>query len=107
MPLIACGSAVHGSLASPCAFACAALAHLCIAPDQVFFTRDGAKFPDLMHAFLPSPVNGLFQAWRTADILGQLPEAMNMVRRSCSFVIPTRLDCLLVDAGWIRKPAKQ
>ena len=51
-------------------------------PKQVFFIRDGAKFPDLMHAFLPSPVNGLFHAWRTADILGHLPEAMHMVRQS-------------------------
>ena len=93
----------YGSLASLCAFACGKTAEWCIVPDQVFFTRDGAKFPDLMHAFLPSPVNGLFQAWRTADILGQLPETMHMVRQSYIFAHhgATSLDRSALIAGWI------
>ena len=46
---------------------------------QVFFIRDAAQFPDLMHALSASPDTGVAEAWRTADLLSFHPEAMNMV----------------------------
>ena len=46
---------------------------------QVFFVRDGAQFPDLVHAARPSPVNRLSPGWRLADFFSWHPESMNIV----------------------------
>ena len=45
---------------------------------QVFFIRDGAQFPDLVHAAKASPLNNLAEAWRFADFLSFHPESMNI-----------------------------
>ncbi|CAK0787977.1 hypothetical protein CVIRNUC_011199 [Coccomyxa viridis] len=45
----------------------------------VFFVRDGAQFPDLVHSAKPSPVNRLSPGWRLADFLSWHPESMNIM----------------------------
>ena len=49
---------------------------------QVFFIRDGFKFPDLVHALRPNPVNNIQEAWRFLDFLSYHPESAHIVRRS-------------------------
>ena len=49
---------------------------------QVFFIRDGAQFPDLVHAARPSPVSRLSPGWRLADFFSWHPESMNIVSTS-------------------------
>lgn len=44
----------------------------------VFFVRDGMKFPDMVHALKPNPVNHLQEGWRIADFFSHHPEAMHM-----------------------------
>ena len=53
-----------------------------LSPLQVFFVRDGAQFPDLVHSAKPSPVNRLSPGWRLADFLSWHPESMNIVSTS-------------------------
>jgi hypothetical protein len=48
---------------------------------QVFFIRDGMKFPDMVHALKPNPKNHIQEGWRIADFFSHHPEAMHMVRR--------------------------
>ena len=50
---------------------------------QVFFIRDGFKFPDLVHALRPNPVNNIQEAWRFLDFLSYHPESAHVVRLSC------------------------
>ena len=45
----------------------------------MFFIRDGAQFPDLVHAAKASPLNNLDEGWRLADFLSFHPESMNTV----------------------------
>lgn len=47
---------------------------------QVFFIRDGMKFPDMVHAFKPNPKNHQQEAWRIMDFLSHHPESCHMVR---------------------------
>lgn len=47
---------------------------------QVFFIRDGMKFPDMVHALKPNPKNHIQEGWRIADFFSHIPEAMHMVR---------------------------
>ena len=47
---------------------------------QVFFIRDGFKFPDLVHALRPNPANNIQEAWRFLDFLSYHPESAHMVR---------------------------
>ena len=56
--------------------------HLCAPPfpPQVFFIRDGMKFPDMVHAFKPNPKNHQQEAWRIMDFLSHHPESCHMVR---------------------------
>ena len=60
---------------------------------QVFFVRDGMKFPDMVHALKPNPKNHIQEGWRIMDFFSHHPEAMHMVRhtpctgrRSCCHV---------------------
>ena len=46
---------------------------------QVFFIRDGIKFPDMVHALKPNPKNHIQEGWRIADFFSHIPEAMHMV----------------------------
>ncbi|MBL0385180.1 catalase [Tumebacillus sp. ITR2] len=46
---------------------------------KIFFIRDPLKFPDMVHAFRPSPVNNLSNPERMFDFLSQTPEATHMV----------------------------
>lgn len=50
---------------------------------QVFFIRDGFKFPDLVHALRPNPRNNIQEAWRFLDFLSYHPESAHIVRHSC------------------------
>ncbi|MCY1663868.1 catalase [Chryseobacterium sp. SL1] len=46
----------------------------------VFFIRDAIKFPDMVHAFKPSPVtNGVSDANRVFDFFSNIPEATHML----------------------------
>lgn len=46
----------------------------------VFFIRDAIKFPDMVHAFKPSPVtNGASDANRVFDFFSNLPESTHML----------------------------
>lgn len=46
----------------------------------VFFIRDAIKFPDMVHAFKPSPVtNGVSDANRVFDFFSNLPESTHML----------------------------
>lgn len=45
----------------------------------VFFIRDGMKFPDLVHAFKPSPTRGVQEDWRIFDFLSHHPESCHML----------------------------
>ncbi len=47
---------------------------------QVFFIRDGMKFPDMVHAFKPNPKSHIQEAWRIMDFLSHHPESCHMVR---------------------------
>jgi hypothetical protein len=47
---------------------------------QVFFVRDGMKFPDMVHALKPNPKNHIQEGWRIADFFSHHPESMHMVR---------------------------
>ena len=49
---------------------------------QVFFIRDGFKFPDLVHALRPNPANNIQEAWRFLDFLSYHPESAHMVNNS-------------------------
>ena len=40
----------------------------------VFFIRDGMKFPDMVHALKPNPVNHIQEGWRIADFFSHVPE---------------------------------
>lgn len=44
----------------------------------VFFIRDAIKFPDMVHAFKPSPVYNKQDANRVFDFFSHVPEAVNM-----------------------------
>lgn len=44
----------------------------------VFFIRDGMKFPDMVHALKPNPVNHIQEDWRIMDFFSNTPESMNM-----------------------------
>ncbi|WP_183599680.1 catalase [Paenibacillus phyllosphaerae] len=46
---------------------------------KVFFIRDPIKFPDMVHAFKPDPVNNLNNPERMFDFLSLTPEATHMV----------------------------
>ena len=46
---------------------------------QVFFVRDGMKFPDMVHALKPNPKNHIQEGWRIMDFFSHHPESMNMV----------------------------
>ena len=46
---------------------------------QVFFIRDGMKFPDLVHAFKPNPKSNQQEWWRMADFLSHHPESTHML----------------------------
>ncbi len=46
---------------------------------QVFFIRDGFKFPDLVHALRPNPRNNIQEAWRFLDFLSYHPESAHIV----------------------------
>jgi catalase len=48
---------------------------------QVFFIRDGFKFPDLVHALRPNPANNIQEAWRFLDFLSYHPESAHIVSR--------------------------
>ncbi|MEG0129601.1 catalase, partial [Clostridium sp.] len=45
----------------------------------VFFIRDAIKFPDLIHAFKPSPDNNLHDPNRFWDFISCSPEATHMI----------------------------
>ena len=46
----------------------------------VFFIRDAIKFPDMVHAFKPSPItNGASDANRVFDFFSNLPESTHML----------------------------
>ena len=47
---------------------------------QVFFVRDGMKFPDMVHALKPNPKNHIQEGWRIMDFFSHHPAAMHMVR---------------------------
>jgi len=44
----------------------------------VFFVRDGMKFPDMVHALKPNPVNHIQEGWRIADFFSHHPESLHM-----------------------------
>ena len=71
---------------------------------QVFFIRDGIKFPDMVHALKPNPKNHIQEDWRIADFFSHIPESMHMVSRQClmhslHFALPGSLPCLHLN--WI------
>ncbi|GFH25407.1 catalase [Haematococcus lacustris] len=45
----------------------------------VFFIRDGMKFPDMVHAFKPSPKTHMQEGWRIMDFLSHHPESAHML----------------------------
>lgn len=45
----------------------------------VFFIRDAMKFPDMVHAFKPSPTNNLTDKNRFWDFISNSPESTNMI----------------------------
>lgn len=45
----------------------------------VFFIRDAIKFPDMIHAFKPSPDTGVTDLNRFWDFIGLNPESTNMI----------------------------
>lgn len=47
----------------------------------VFFIRDGAVFPELVHALRPNPKNHIQEGWRILDFLAHHPESTHMVNR--------------------------
>lgn len=47
---------------------------------QVFFIRDGMKFPDMVHCLKPNPKNHIQEGWRIADFFSHHPESLHMVR---------------------------
>lgn len=47
----------------------------------IFFIRDAIKFPDMVHAFKPSPVYNKQDANRVFDFLSHIPEATHMLTR--------------------------
>ena len=49
-------------------------------PAQVFFIRDGIKFPDMVHALKPNPKNHIQEDWRITDFFSHVPESLHMVR---------------------------
>ena len=51
----------------------------CWLASQVFFIRDGFKFPDLVHALRPNPKNNIQEAWRFLDFLSHHPESAHVV----------------------------
>lgn len=44
----------------------------------VFFIRDGMKFPDMIHALKPNPMNHIQEWWRIWDFFSHHPESCNM-----------------------------
>nr|WDD45562.1 catalase [Hordeum vulgare subsp. vulgare] len=44
----------------------------------VFFIRDGMKFPDMVHAFKPSPKSNMQENWRVVDFFSHHPESLHM-----------------------------
>ncbi|MDR7209388.1 catalase [Flavobacterium piscis] len=47
----------------------------------VFFIRDVMKFPDMVHAFKPSPINNKQDANRVFDFFSNIPESTHMLTR--------------------------
>jgi len=47
----------------------------------VFFIRDGMKFPDMVHALKPNPVNHIQEGWRIADFFSHVPECEFLIGR--------------------------
>jgi catalase len=47
----------------------------------VFFIRDAIKFPDMVHAFKPSPIYNKQDAGRVFDFLSHVPESTHMLTR--------------------------
>lgn len=47
----------------------------------VFFIRDAIKFPDMVHAFKPSPLTNKQDGGRVFDFFSHLPEATHMLTR--------------------------
>lgn len=47
----------------------------------VFFIRDAIKFPDMVHAFKPSPVTNKQDANRVFDFFSNIPEGTHMLTR--------------------------
>ncbi|MFC0184482.1 catalase [Pseudarcicella hirudinis] len=47
----------------------------------VFFIRDAIKFPDMVHAFKPSPINNKQDANRVFDFFSNIPEGTHMLTR--------------------------
>jgi catalase len=47
----------------------------------VFFIRDAIKFPDMVHAFKPSPMNNKQDASRVFDFFSNIPEGTHMLTR--------------------------
>eukprot|EP00884_Botryococcus_braunii_P020217 jgi/Botrbrau1/687/Bobra.160_2s0010.1 len=45
----------------------------------VFFIRDGAVFPELVHALRPNPKNHIQEGWRILDFLAHHPESTHML----------------------------
>lgn len=55
----------------------------------VFFIRDAIKFPDMVHAFKPSPINNKQDQNRVFDFFSHIPEATHMfVRLYSDYGIP-------------------
>ncbi len=55
----------------------------------IFFIRDAIKFPDMVHAFKPSPVTNKQDPNRVFDFFSHIPEATHMLTRLYSdFGIP-------------------
>lgn len=53
---------------------------------QVFFVRDGIKFPDLIRCLRPNPKNHLQEGWRILDFLSHHPESIFIVGHCCLHV---------------------
>ncbi len=51
---------------------------------QVFFIRDGIKFPDLVRCLRPNPKNHLQEGWRILDFLSHHPESIFVVSHMLS-----------------------
>ena len=47
----------------------------------IFFIRDAIKFPDMVHAFKPSPVSNVQDANRVFDFFTNVPEGTHMLTR--------------------------